>query len=301
MAGACRIGALVLAAAALLLAPWAGGGEALGSVHGLRLLSTIERYYGETFDTPLDIFVSLDDEEIYLVDGGRSEVFIFDLEGTPIFRFGRRQGVSNPTAVAVRDGLIYLSQEGKDYIEIFNYRGESVGRIAPDGGVPFSPGKMRFDVAGNLYVVNKARSTCIVFDSELNYVGAVGRRFNSLTAVAVSEERVYLITPYEEQAVNVYGLDGAFIMSYEALETRGGTLGLPIDGRVDASGNLWLVDALRGVVVYDRDGRERWRFDRYGTARGEVFFPVDIDFGRENMVYLLEKGTKRISVFRMLD
>jgi DNA-binding beta-propeller fold protein YncE len=246
----------------------------------------------------MGVFVDNKRKELYVADSGRNEVLIFDLKGSPVFKFGAVNGVANPFDLVVRDGLIYLVQEGKAYIEVFNYRGEAVRRVAPPEGITFSPGRMAMDEDGSLYVVNKARTTCMVFDSQDRFVGTIGTGLTSLAGVAVSKDRIYLITPFGGRAVHVYDKKGNFIMAFEGLQDQGGTLGLPTSVTIDKNGLLWLVDSLRGIVVYDPGGKEVVRFNEYGETKGQLFFPVDIDFDKGNIVYISEKGAKRISVFK---
>ena len=138
----------------------------------------------------------------------------------------------------------------------------------------------------------------MVFDSQDRFVGTIGTGLASLAGVAVSKDRVYLLTPFDGRAIQVYDKQGNFIMAFEGVRDRGGTLGLPTAAKVDKNGLLWLIDSLRGIVVYDPGGNQVARFDDYGAAKGQLFFPVDIDFDKGNMVYISEKGAKRVSVFK---
>ena len=264
----------------------------------IKFVFTIEKFYQERLNTPIGVFVDKERKELYVADSGRNEVLIFDLKGSPIFKFGAAQGVANPFDLVVRNGLIYLVQEGKAYIEVFNYRGEAVRRVAPPEGITFAPGRMAIDENGSLYVVNKARTTCMVFDSQDRFVGTIGTGITSLAGVAVSKDRVYLITPFGGRAVHVYDKEGNFIMAFEGLQEQGGTLGLPTAAKVDKNGLLWLVDSLKGIIIYEPNGKEVTRFVEYGKEKGQVVFPVDIDFDKGNMVYISEKGAKRVSVFK---
>lgn len=265
---------------------------------GIKFVFTIEKFYQDRFEEPMGMFVDKKRKEVYLADSGKSEIFIFDLKGVPVFKFGKAQGVSSPIDLAVKNSLIYLAQEGKSYIDVFNYRGEAVKKVAPPEGMAFSPGRMVFDDDGSLYIVNKDSSVCAVFDAQDRFVRTIGVGLPSLTGVAVSKDRVYLITPFGGRAIRVYDKQGNFIMAFEALQDQGGTLGLPTAATVDKDGLLWLVDSLRGIVIYEPSGRQVARFDQYGDAKGEIFFPVDIDFDAGDMVYITEKGAKRVSVFR---
>lgn len=225
-------------------------------------------------------------------------MLIFDTTGTPVFRMGKGNGISNPVDMVVRNNRIYLSQEGKDDISILSYKGDSIGKLRPVDG-PFSPGKMTLDKKGNIYVINKARTNCIVFDKDDRLSGTIGEGLFSITDVAVANDRIYLITPGDSRAVQVYDKKGNYLMSYEGLDGRGGTLGLPISATVDRQGYLWLLDALKGIIVYDEKGAELTRFRVSGQSKAELQFPVEIDIDDEDMLYVVDKGSKRVVVFKI--
>lgn len=257
------------------------------------------KFYQDSLSTPSGMFIDRENEEVYIIDGERNEVLIFDSKGTPLFRFGEDRGVRNPFDVAARGDRIYITQDGKDYIEVFSYSGKPAGRISAPEGVPFSPGRIDFDDEGNIYVINRARTNCMVFDSDGKYKSTIGPSYRSLTGFALGGDKVYLITPFDSRAIQVYGRDGGFIANFEGLDGEGGSLGLPMSVTVDSKGFLWVLDAIKGVVVYGPDWKETARFTDMGPARGQLFFPIDIAFNGEDMLYILEKASKRVSVFKV--
>ncbi|MBI3398562.1 MAG: hypothetical protein HY026_04935 [Deltaproteobacteria bacterium] len=87
------------------------------------------------------------------------------------------------------------------------------------------------------------------------------------------KDRVYLITPFSGRAVQVYDKQGNFIMAFEGVQDYGGTLGLPTSAMVDKNGLLWIVDSLKGFVIYDKNNNGLTRFEEYGSAEGQLFFP----------------------------
>ena len=264
----------------------------------LRFKFAIDSFRGTPFSAPSGIFVDNKNRELYVADGGRSDVLIFDTSGAALFAVGRNRGVANPFDVVAKDGRIYVSEDGKNQIDVYGYRGELSGRLVPEQG-PFSPGMMALDADGNIYAINRANTTCAVFDANGVFLTTVGKGLTSLAGVAVSKDRIYLITPYDSRAVQVYDKQGRRIMAFEALEDRGGTLGLPVSAKVDQYGLLWVLDALRGIVVYDEQGKEAARFSIIGKTRGALFFPVDIEIDAEDSLYVLEKGGKKISIFKI--
>ena len=265
-----------------------------------RFKFSIDGFYSDLFDSPMGVFVDGKNKEVYVVDVGKGEVFVFDTMGTPLFRFGLSSGVETPIDVAAAKDRIYVSEEGKSYVEVFNLRGERVGELTVPG-TEFSPGRMDVDGEGNIYVVNRKLGECYVFDSSGVFIRTIGKGLFSLSGVAVEGggDRVYLIAPfYQGRVIHLYKKTGEFIASFEGIEDRGGTLGLPTSAKVDSSGNLWVVDSLKGVVVYDRDWKKAAFFGRGGASVDRLDFPVDVDFDGEGMIYIVDKERKSLRVFK---
>ena len=265
-----------------------------------RFKSSIDGFYNDPFLGPMGLFIDRINNEVYVVDTEKEEVYVFDASGTPLFKFGSSGGIASPVDVAVSKDLIYVSQEGKPYVEIFNLRGEGVGKLLPPKG-EFFPGRMDIDEEGNVYVVNRKLGECYVFDGKGNFLRTIGKGLFSLSGVAVEGggDRVYLIAPfYGGRVVHVYDKKGGHIMSFEGIEERGGTLGLPVSAKVDPSGNLWIADSLKGIIVYDKDGKKIASLGGGGPSAGRLQFPVDIDFDGEGMIYIMDKERKSLRIFK---
>lgn len=287
-----------LYALSFAVVPCTTASAASPGVSAIRFVFTLESFYGDKFKSPAAVYIDKKNKELYVADSGGSEVFIFDTRGTPIFRIGPSKGLVRPFSIAIKDSRIYLSEEGKNHVDILSYRGEPVKEMKP-ADVPFLPGRVSIDDEGKAYVINKAATNCMVFDKNDEFAGYLGTRFASLTDVAVSKDRIYLLTPNDSHAIQVYGRDGGFIRGFEALEGMGGTLGLPIAAKVDKYGLLWVLDAMSGIVVFDENGKAVAKLGEYGYGRGQLFFPVDIDIDDEDMLYIVEKEAKRISIFKV--
>ncbi len=265
----------------------------------IRFHSFIEKFFNDKFGVPTGIFVDRANKEIYVADKGKGEVFVFDSEGSPVFRIGRAAGVASPLDLAVKGNKVYVSQDGKDGIGIFSYRGEPLGEARPGKDIAFSPGKITVDEGGRVYAVNKAGTNCLVFDKEDNFAVLVGEGLESLTDVAVGKDRIFLLTPFDSRAIQVYDKEGRFLSSFEGLDGQGGTLGLPIAAKVDRYGLLWILDSIKGIVVYDADYKAIARFGDFGAGKGQFLFPVDIDIDGQDMLYIVEKEGKKVNIFKI--
>ncbi len=258
----------------------------------------VDSFKNERFKKPTGIFVDREHAEVYVTDGGRSELLLFDIDGGFIHRFGKRDGIASPIDVVVKGDRIYLSQDNKSYIQVLSYLGKPLKRLTPPS-VDFMPGRMELADDGRLYVVNKARSNVVVFDEDDAFVGVIGEGLSSVGGLAVGGGVIYLIKSFSTSSViHKYSTDGEKLREFEALGGRGGTLSLPITGKVDGRGNLWLLDAMLGVVIYGQDDKKVTSFKDILPGSEVLQFPIDIDFGKDGMVYLLEQGAKRFTVFK---
>ena len=259
----------------------------------------IRDFEGIRFRDPTAVYVDREHGEVYVVDGTLGEVYVFDPVGTPLQRLGNEYDFSNAYDLVVRGDTIYLSQAGKDYIQVLNYLGFPIKRIAPEG-VDFKPGRMDIDEKGNIFVVNKAKSRGMGIDAEDNFFVTMGDGLRNVADVAVSEDIVVFVTPYfRSRLIHVYDKTGKHLSSFEGIKEAGGTLSTPTAVEIDDSGNLWILDMHRGVKIYDGENYKAVSSFGTGSLKWEqVVNPQDIDFGSDGMIYILDKGNKSIKVFK---
>ncbi len=259
--------------------------------------ASVDRFFRTPLSNPSGVFLDRQTGELYITDAGLREVLIFDRHLTPAFSFGGKAGVLDPIDIVVKDNRIYLAQGAKDHIEVFSYKGEPIARLKPPDGIAFEPGRLAIDASGRLYAVNKRMRNCVVFDREDKFLFTIGEDLKSISGVAVSTDRVYIIAPFNERSIMVYGLDGKFLYGFEAIRDYGGTLGLPSTASVDGKGRLWLADAIVGIVIFDKNGKELTRTDRYDNIKIRLKFPVDIELDSEDRAFVADKAGKTVGVF----
>lgn len=259
----------------------------------------IRDFEGLRFKNPSSVYVDMDHGEVYIVDGTRGAIYVFDPYGTPLQRLGREYDLSNAYDLVVRGDTIYLSQAGKDYIQVLNYLGYPIKRLAPEG-IDFKPGRMDIDEKGNIFVVNRAKARSMGIDAEDNFFVTMGDGLSNVADVAASEDMVVLITPYfSGRLIHAYDKSGKHLFSFESIKEFGGTLSVPTAIEIDDSGNLWVVDMMKGIKIYD--GVNHKTVSSFGTGPLKWEYinnPQDIDFGPEGMIYILDKGNKSVKVFK---
>ena len=264
-------------------------------------ISAIDRFSDEyRFEGLSSIFI--EDDELYVVDNGGNNIYIFELDGTPVFRFGKEKGVSSPIDIFVSNNYIYMSGEGKNYIEIFNIRGEKVGSIEPpyEG---FTPGKMAvMDGVGFLVVDRNSLKIC-VFDKDGKYQFNFGGRnlFKSIGGIAAKSGKIYVSVMSADPVVRIFDTKGEYLAGFGHIGEGEQNFSMPSGIKVDDDGMIWVVDAFKHRVTGFNDEGERLSgFGIYGNSRENLYYPLGIDFKGENF-YVVEKGRGRVSMFKKVE
>ena len=177
----------------------------------IRYLYSIDSFYNNKFGLPTGVFVDRILNEIYIIDNQKNEILIFNGDGTPVFKIDKKKGIKSPIDLVLSKGLMYVTQEGKNFIEVFDYRGDLVRRIIPPDNIKFIPGRLAIDENDNLYVINKTKTNCLVFNKKGELVNEIGSGLFSLASITIYNKRVYLITPFDGSAIQVFDKNGKII------------------------------------------------------------------------------------------
>lgn len=73
---------------------------------------------------------------------------------------------------------------------------------------------------------------------------------------------------------------------------------MPSDAAVGPDGNLYVLDGVNHrIVVYDADGKFRFKFGSRGGDLGQLLFPLGITTAPDGKVYVADSGNHRFQVF----
>lgn len=264
-------------------------------------LNSIDRFSDDyRFEGLSSIFIS--DDEIFVADNGGNNIYIFDLDGTPIFQFGKEKGVLLPIDIFVANNYIYISEEGKDSVQIFNMRGEKIGKINPpyDG---FTPGKMAVMEGEGFFVIDRNSLKICVFDKDGKYKYSFGGRnlFKSIGGIAARDGKIYISVISSDPAVRVFDIKGNYITGFGHIGEGDQNFSMPSGIRVDDAGVIWVVDAFKHRISgFNNEGKKWNEFGFFGNPKEDLYFPLSVDFKGENF-YVIEKGRGRISMFKRME
>jgi tripartite motif-containing protein 71 len=231
---------------------------------------------GPGFNSPVAVAVS-PDGRIYTVNRSnlgqaprnylRVNICTVDEEYIGQFtEFGRGDGeIVWPTAVAVdRDGNVYVADEDRNDIQVFDRDGTFLRRWGGPGSGPGQfnhPAGLAIDRDGNVLVADALNNRIQRLTPDGQFLGSWGEagggrgQFNMPWGVAVDREGRVYVADWRNGRVQQFDADGTYLASFGD-QPGEGRLDRPAGVAVDSVGNLYVSDFGQDVVqVYEPDGR----------------------------------------------
>lgn len=121
-------------------------------------------------------------------------------------------------------------------------------------------------------------------------------QFSYPRAIAVSPTDGHVFVCDKTARIQRFDTEGCFETSWRMPEWEHGK---PTGMSFDAQGRLWVADThYQRVIVYDREGREQFRFGGRGEGPGQFIFPTCVCWDAGGNIYVGEYGgNDRISKF----
>ena len=264
-----------------------------------------DAWFGEPAALALDERSNL----LYVADRKDGTIDAFSIQGIAKFRYGAKEKLGPPLAVAVdKKGNIYVAENIGGPIKIIDSKRQitTLQLEAAEGDDTPKPGRMTFDRDGNLYVVDQANCRLYVFDKERKLKIKLGGRgekrgeFKMLQDVAVDRQgRIYALDAMGIP-VQVFDRKGKYIYRFGFHGEGDRDLGFPTAIAIDRNDQLWIVDkGQHALKVFDRVGTFLRRFGSYGLGEGTLFHPVDLEIDSFGRVFVAEAGARRLQVFTL--
>ena len=275
---------------------------------------------------PARLFFDRNSQELFVADAGNHRIVILDTNLLAVHSFDhfvvnsstRETIKGQPMAVVVsRRGEIFVVDALADYVDVLDFRGQSLERIYPnrllgDTTLRIKPTALTIDESDNIYlIVSGDKTTLLVLDASLSMIRIIGEvgdkpeNFSTPLAVGVLEGRVYLTDMHSIPAVKVYDSTGAYINGFAAHDIDTKDLSLPQSiGFTVVAGKpvIWILDTLRQVIkIYSLDGELVYTIGGMGTDLGKFQFPSGLSTDYKSIAYVSEKVGGRVQKFQLLD
>ena len=164
------------------------------------------------------------------------------------------------------------------------------------------------DAKGNVYAYQRDEPTSkvMVFDSNGKYMKTWGEgAFEYPHSLRVLRDGAVYLTDRKQQQLLKYDVDGKLLMTIGKKDVAGGntsqdTFNGVSDVVMAENGNLFVSDGEGGntrVVKFTKDGKFIKTWGTKGSGPAELSGPHCIELDSKGLVYVCDRGNKRIQVF----
>jgi len=191
----------------------------------------------------------VDDEGfLYVADGNRRQIVVFDDGGNYVSAFGGQEGFK-PTDVALFENKVFVSSVTDQRIFVYSKDSLNLVRSFPEAE------------AG---------------DPEYLY---------QPVNIEVNGDEIY-VSDMGDFKIKVFSHDGRYLRSVSGYGNSYGQLTRPKGIAVDREKNLYIADAaFENVQIFDKDGRLLMFFGGHYTRPGDMWLPAGVAIDYDNLQY----------------
>ncbi|MDP4161361.1 MAG: 6-bladed beta-propeller [Bacillota bacterium] len=268
----------------------------------------------DALNKPMD--VAKIDQFIYVTDTNNKRVQVFDLGGTPIFKFGKEgEGKGEfkfPYGIAGdKQGQVYVSDLYNGCISVFDSKGKFIKYFAennPNDKVIEAPGSLRI-FGDKVYVTDIKKSKVLVFDLSgklLKEIGGPGRnvgQFQAPNALTVDKDGNLYVVDTGNQRVQVFDKDYKYVRSINGSANDAGD-SIFVNPRgigIDSRGILYVVSNLTHFVYgFDLSNKDQklFTFGGNGESNTQFSLPNGLFVDENDNVYITDSSNQRVGVYR---
>ena len=269
----------------------------------------------DALSKPMDVAVI--NQFVYVTDTNNKRVQVFDIGGTPIFKFGK-EGTGKgefkfPYGIAGdKQGQVYVSDLYNGCISVFDSKGKFIKYFAekdPNETIIEAPGSLRI-YGDKLYVTDIKKSKVLVFDLTgklLKEIGGLGQKegqFQAPNALTIDKDGNLYVVDTGNQRVQVFDKDGKYVRSING-STNGAGASLFVNPRgigIDSRGILYVVSNLThfiyGFDLSDKTGLKLFTFGGSGESNTQFSLPNGLFVDVNDNVYITDTSNQRVAVYK---
>ena len=266
---------------------------------------------------PSDVAVG-NQNNIYVLDGTRGLVKVFNHQGTFIFSFGSRGSgrnqLMNPLGLGIDDaGNVYVADSGNHRIQIFGPDGRWISSFdlprEPGSNPPDPTDVAVYGPKDRCYVVDNDNHKILMFNKTgSKFLGQWGTRgevlgkFRYPFFVTVNRKGSVAVVDLLNTRVQVFNPEGAFLHLVGSWGVDRGNFYRPKGVAIDTNNRIFVSDSVLGVVqIFDPQGNF---LSAVGDEEGHILrftTPVGIYVDDNSRLYVVEMIKDRVRVFKLQE
>lgn len=228
-------------------------------------ITRIQGDRGIMLQTPLGVVVDAHDN-LFVSDPFQHMIFKFDRDGHLTASVGVKDGVDNPTFMALDEGRrrLYVVDSHLHQVLVFNLDTlQLTGRVGKRG-----------DKDG---------------------------QFNFPVGIALAPDGSFAVTDTGSCSVQVFSPDFKFLRRFGRQGDRPGEFIRPKGIAIDKEGNYWVVDAaFNNFQIFSPKGTLLMWIGQFGNVPGAFNLPMGIYIDKSQKVYVSDQLNHRVQIFQFL-
>lgn len=266
----------------------------------------------EGLNKPMD--AAIIGQFIYVTDTNNKRVQVFDMGGTPIFKFGEEgekagqftfpYGIDGDSR-----GYVYVADLYNGAVSIFDAKGKFIKYFAETNAsekLIEAPGGLRIN-DNKLYVTDIMQGKVQVFDmngKKLMEVGKPGLKdgeFRAPNAVTVDRDGNIYVVDTGNQRVQVFDKTGKYLRKFNGSPNgKGNSVFVNPRGiGIDSRGIIYVVSNLTHYIYgYDKDGKQLFVFGGNGSANDKFALPNGLFIDNNDQILITDTTNQRVAVFQ---
>jgi DNA-binding beta-propeller fold protein YncE len=188
----------------------------------------------------------------------------------------------------VNPGVVILDLANRQTRIMFTRRGEPMVQptdiaIAPDGGK---------------YVVDRRVNRIFVFDAEDRHIATFGPKDVIPSGIAVHGDELYVPDLESQRVLVLDRFRGSTLRSIGAPGGGRGQFISPVGVEVDASGNVYVTDPIRGrLQKFGPEGDLVFALGEIGDAPGNFVRPKHVAVDDDGIIYVVDAAFQNVQMF----
>lgn len=251
---------------------------------------------GQAMKMPTALYVDAERERYYVVDSGGNRLMSFDRQGAFVHSFGAEGKLQTPFDMIRDEGdVIWVVEKGSNSLTSIDVKAKNISvNVLQDNGRVMVPDRMDYQDS-TFYVLDKSRGAVAVLSRKLQ----VERWFvceecrGGIVDFKLTKNGLWALDQLDKK-VQRFSRDGKPEKGFSVAPH----VQFPVSLAVDQAENVYVLDRHgAGIAVFDAQGVFKYSFLSKGWSRGELYYPIEIQFDPWGRLCVTEEGNGRVEIF----
>ncbi|MDX1776627.1 MAG: hypothetical protein R3297_08590 [Desulfobulbales bacterium] len=245
---------------------------------------------------PTAIYADKAKARYYVVDSGKNRLLSYDIEGKFLSRFTANNQLQTPFDFVRENGALWVIEKKKNTLTRIDLAAKKIipNTITYQGEKVFPH---RLEILGDtLFVLDKSSGSVFSISNNMEDMleFSCDKCRTGFIDFKVSGNMIWALEP-QEKTVYIFSLEGELKEKIELTDTE---LDFPVSLAIDEAGVIYILDRHKGnISVFDNRGSYKYSFLESGQARGQLYYPIEIQFDPWGNLSVVEEGNGRVQVF----